>query len=416
MQERMMLKPCSHRWCAITVAAFVGLSIGGALARAESGSNASSPADEARILRARGLQLGYSLDHADALSAFKNAIDADPTDPAAYRLAAATAWIDLLFEQGAITVDDYLGQARANLAKSAPNAELDSAFHEALNHALTISEERLRTHPQDADAHYQAGAAYGYLASYTATIEGRILGSLSPARRAYREHQRALQLDPRRKDAGLVIGMYDYAVSSLPAPLRLMAHLVGFSGQRERALHLVEEASRYPSDAQPNALFTLILLYNREARYDDALSVIRDLQGRYPRNRLLWLEAGNTALRAGRPAEATRALEEGLTRMAGDARPRAFGEVSRWEYAYGAALVALKNREAATRELRAALADATRDWVRGRAHRELGKLADLKGDRVRALDEYRQADLLCRRDHDDECSDEVRTLKKSGYK
>ena len=95
--------------------------------------------------------------------------------------------------------------------------------------------------------------------------------------------------------------MYRYAVSELSMPLRLGAYLAGLGGGRERGLRMVEEAARYPSDVQPNAQFTLILLYNRAARYDDALRVIGDLQQRFPRNRLLWLEAGGTALRAERP-------------------------------------------------------------------------------------------------------------------
>ena len=51
--------------------------------------------------------------------------------------------------------------------------------------------------------------------------------------------------------------------------MRLLARLMGFGGDRARGLHLVEEAARYPSSVQSNALFTLVLLYNREARYDD---------------------------------------------------------------------------------------------------------------------------------------------------
>jgi tetratricopeptide (TPR) repeat protein len=396
----------------MAVGAAIVLSIGGARARQEPAGTQRAAA----VLRAQGLQLGYNLDHADAGAAFKDAMAVDPSDPAAYCLAAGTAWIDLLFEQGAITVDDYLGQARASLPRAAPAAELDVAFHDALHQALTLSEERLRSHPSDADAHDQAGAAYGFLASYTATIEGRLLGSFGPARRAYREHERALELDPRRKDAGLIVGMYRYAVSSLPAPMRLLAHLAGFGGDRERGLRMVEDAAHYPSDAQPNALFTLILMYNREARYDDALRVIGELQQRFPRNRLLWLEDGRTALRAGRPASAKTALEEGMARLSRDPRPRAFGEDARWRYTYGAALVALKNGVAADRELRAALAGTTRDWVRGNVHKELGKLADLAGDRPRALDEYRLADRLCRQDHDGDCSDEAKTLMKAGYR
>jgi tetratricopeptide (TPR) repeat protein len=266
----------------------------------------------------------------------------------------------------------------------------------------------------DPAAHYQAGAAFACLASYSATIEGRVLGSLGAARRAYHEHERVLELDPERKDAGLVVGIYRYAVASLPAPLRLFARLVGFAGGRERGVRLMEEAARYPSDGQPNALFTLVLVYNRESRYDDALWAIDELRQRYPRNRLLWLEAGNTLLRAGRHDEARAALAEGLSRFRRDPRPKAAGEEAQWRYAYGAALVASKDLAAAEHELRASLAMASRDWVRGRAHRELGKAAELSGDRPRALQEYRLADDLCRRDRDASCADEVKALLKVG--
>jgi tetratricopeptide (TPR) repeat protein len=364
----------------------------------------------------RALDEGYNLDHDAALATFKAAIAADPTDPTPYRLAAASIWTTLLFEQGAITVEDYLGQARANVQRAQPRADLAASFQSYLQQAETISEQRLKTHPKDADAHYQVGAAYGFAASYTATIEGRVAGSLSPARRAFSEHERALELDPTRKDAGLIVGLYRYAVSEMSIPLRLVAYIAGFGGGKERGLKLVEEAAAYPSDVQSNARFTLILLYNREQRYDDALAVIRTLQAKYPRNRLLWLEAGGTALRAGRPAEARTWLEDGLSRLARDPRPRASGEESRWHYTYGATLVALHDIEPAIRELNIALQSATRDWVRGRVHKELGKLKDLAGNRTGALDEYRQADRLCRSDQDSACTSDIPSLLKRAYR
>jgi len=69
-------------------------------------------------LRARGLELGYNLDYPEALAAFRLAIADAPDDSRAYSLAAATEWTALLFEQGAVTVDDYLGQARADTPSS----------------------------------------------------------------------------------------------------------------------------------------------------------------------------------------------------------------------------------------------------------------------------------------------------------
>ena len=51
---------------------------------------------------------------------------------------------------------------------------------------------------------------------------------------------------------------------------------------------------------------------------------IARLQGMYPRNRLLWLERGSTALRAGQAP--TREPRSNLAVLAKDPRPRAFGE------------------------------------------------------------------------------------------
>ena len=401
----------------VAAACVTGLTVHGreGLQSAQTGDIRPLRAAEAAALRARGLFLGYNLDRDAALASFREAMAADPADPAAYRLTAATLWIGELFQQGAVAAEDYLGQARSDVQRTPPPAQLDSAFRENLERALMLAEQHCRA-SGSADAHFQLGAAYGYQATYAATIEGSLFGSLRAARRAYAEHARVLELDPGRKDAGLIVGMYRYAVSSLALPSRLVARMAGFGGGRERGLRMVEEAAAYPSDVQTNARFTLIVIYNREARFDDALRVIAELQRNYPRNRLLWLEAGSTALRAGRAAMARQSLEHGLAMLADDPRPRAFGELARWRYHYGAALVALNDVTAARRALDAALEDPSRAWVQGRVHTEIGKLADRAGDRGRALAEYRRAIRLCSEDNDDECVKTARDLVKRGYR
>jgi tetratricopeptide (TPR) repeat protein len=376
---------------------------------------ASPPAARSLALRARGQALGYNLDRDAAIASFREAIAVDPTHPAPYRLTAATVWINMLFQQGSVTADDYLGQARSNLQRRPAPAALDAIFHEHLNRALALAEQQCRA-SCSADGHFQLGAVYSYQATYAATVEGSLLGSLRAARRAYAEHERVLALDPARKDAGLIVGMYRYGVSSLSLPSRLMARLVGFGGGRDRGLKMVEEAAAYPSDVQTNARFALIVIYNREGRFDDALRVIGDLQAQFPRNRLLWLEAGSTALRAGRPGVARQFLEHGLAMLDGDARPRAFGEMARWRYQHGAALVALRDRAAARRALDEALEDPSRAWVQGRVHIEIGKLADLAGHRSTAIGEYRQAVRLCDGGEDDACVKDASALIKLAYR
>jgi len=297
---------------------------------------------DAAALRRAGLEHGYNLDYAEALAAFREAIAADPQDPAAHRLAAATLWMQLLAAQGAVTVEDYMGDPRATVARRAPEPAIAAAFHEHLQHAVRLAEQRLRARPTDADAHFQAGAAAALRASYIATVEGRVRDGVAAGRRAYAEQTRVLEIDPTRHDAGLIVGLYRYGVSTLSLPMRLLARLAGFGSGRDSGIRLVEQAASYPGDTQTRARFALVLLYNREGRYSEAARLIFELQARYPRNRLLGLEAAGTALRAGRPREALAAIDAGLQRLTADPRPRAFGEESRWQSLREKAVTALR--------------------------------------------------------------------------
>jgi hypothetical protein len=136
----------------------------------------------------------------------------------------------------------------------------------------------------------------------------------------------------------------------------------------------------------------------------------------YPRNRLLWLEAGSTALRAGDFENARAVLENGIDRLARDQRPKAYGEETRWKYYHGAALVGLHQTADADRELRAVLSGEAAEWLRGRAHKELGKLADLAGNRAGALAEYRLASRIGRDQHDPVGAEEAAALIASPYR
>ena len=102
------------------VVLMVGLVFSGLSLEPASGQSVEAAGDpvSAAAHRARGLEHGYNLDRDEALAAFEDAIAADPGDPAAYRLAAATVWTQIVFEQGAISVEDYLGQAKSTLSAS----------------------------------------------------------------------------------------------------------------------------------------------------------------------------------------------------------------------------------------------------------------------------------------------------------
>jgi tetratricopeptide (TPR) repeat protein len=179
-----------------------------------------------------------------------------------------------------------------------------------------------------------------------------------------------------------------------------MAYVVGFGGDKERGLRMIEEAAAYPGFTQTDAKFALLLLYNRERRFADAMRVVQDLQKQYPRNRLLWYEAAGTELRANRYREAAAVLDEGIRRKDADRRERMFGEEALWHYKRGVARARLGQVEQARADFQIPLTREARDWVRGRAHAELGQLAFKAGDREQARREYRLALELATRGND----------------
>jgi tetratricopeptide (TPR) repeat protein len=225
-----------------------------------------------------------------------------------------------------------------------------------------------------------------------------------------------MSLDPRRKDAGLVVGTYRYLVSTLSLPLRWMAYLVGFGGDRAYGIRLVEAAARYPGDVQTDAKVALLLLYNREGRFNEALSVANDLISRYPRNRIFVLEAGATAIRAGLFSQADRVLTDGLTRFAGDTRPRAFGEEAMWSYKRAIARVAMRSLAGAASDLQRAQSLPARGWVKARIRLEQGKLADLEGRREQAREAYRAAAQLAATSSDPLTRRDAERLLKTPYR
>jgi tetratricopeptide (TPR) repeat protein len=381
----------------------------GVLVAAVAAPAGANPASVA--LRAKAAAATYNLDHDLAMATFKEAVNADPNDSGAHRGLATSLWLSITFRRGNMTVDDYLG--RPNKPTSSPlpppAPETVTAFRNAIETAIGIARKAIAANPRDVDAHYQLGAAVGLRASYTATVEGSVLGAFRSAREAYVEHEKVLSLAPQRKDAGLVVGTYRYIVATLSLPARWVAYAAGFGGGRERGIQQVEEAVSYAGENQTDARFALMLLYNREKRYDDALKQLAALREAYPRNRLVWLENGSTLLRASRPADALRILNDGFARFADDRRPRMFGELALWHYKRGAALAALGREEAAA-ELKQAIANEGRKWVHGRAHVELGKLALKAGNRAAAREEFRAAIPLCESDNDQAWADEAKRL------
>ena len=364
--------------------------------------SATAQADErSRQFTRQAFDAAYNLDHREAIAFLDRAVQADPNDPDAHRAVAVIAWLRIGFLRGSITVDDYLGSvSKPNINMLPPPPEEAQRFHRHIARALELSEAEVRRRPNDPEAHYRLGAVIGTQASYGATVEGKVLASFRAARRAYDAHEKVLELNPSRKDAGLIVGTYRYVVSALSLPIRLMAYVAGFGGDKARGLRMIEEAAAYPSLTQTDAKFALLLLYNREKQFDAAMRVVLDLQKQYPKNRQLWYEAGTTLIRAGRYQQAEAMLNEGIKKRDADPRERMFGEDALWHFKRGLARARLGRLDLARQDFDIPVTRQARDWVRGRTHAELGQIAQKSGHREQAAREYRLAIELAIRGND----------------
>ena len=388
----------------------------GSLGLAGAAEGAGGRAD---LLR-QGYDLAYNLDHDEAVAVFTRAIREAPDDSAAQRGMAAVTWFRILFLQGRILVDNNLARtggtiSRRRIRTPKPPEDLARTFESHIERAVALSEAAVRRDPDDPDAHYELGASVALAASYKASIQGEALRALREAKQAYTAHQTVLELDPRRKDAALTLGIYRYLVSLLPRAFRMLAYLVGFDGGKAEALRLIEEAAAYPGETRSEAQFALVLLYNREREYGGAQRVLGDLRRRFPRNRLLWLESAATWLRDERAVPAERAIDAGFAALARDERTRMEGEQAVWHLTRGAARVARGRTAEAVPDLVAADAGPAAAWARGQAHIELGKIADLEGDRREARAAYDRGRRFCRQARHRRCADAAERLKRHGY-
>ena len=331
-------------------------------------------------------ETAYNLDHDDAVRELTALTKLEPDLPTTYRALASITWLRLLFTRGTVLVDEYLGRiSKRDVQMAASPPEMAADFSRYLSAAIDRAEARVVRNPRDGRALYDLSSALGLQASWSATVEGRMSRAFGSARRAYKTATQASVVSPDDPDPLLILGTYRYVVSGLSLPTRMVAYMAGLDGDRARGLQMVEQAASSASPVRTEARFALILLYNRERRWDDALGVLAGLRGMYPRNRLLWLETGATALRASRPADALRWLDDGLAMTARDTRRRMFGEDALWRLKRGMALRLLGRHGEARQTLVDGLAaPQARDWVRGRTHLELGEVSLALGDREQA--------------------------------
>ena len=373
---------------------------------ATGGPAAMPAASRSAALRARGLDLGYNLDHRRSPRRVSAAIAADPDEsrgvPSRRRDRVDHAALRARRDHGRRL--SRSGARERSARAAARRTSIAQASTTYLEHAEKISRAAAASdHPDDADAHYQRRRRVRLRG--VVHRDGRRPRGRQPrpgATRVRRARTRA-RARPSRKDAGLDRRALSLrgrpscrcrCGSSRISPASAAAASAGSSSSRTRPR--IRATSSRTRSSRSSCCTTA------KTRYDDALEVIRRTAGGVSAQPTVVARSRRHRAACGTAGRArARRSKTGLARLARDPRPRAAGEEARWRYTYGAALVALHDVEPAERELSAALPGRdARLGSRPRAQASSASSPDLAGDRARALDEYRQADRLCRSDQD----------------
>lgn len=233
----------------------------------------------------------YNLEYDSARQEFAGWLNQHPDDLRALNYLAATIVQRELLRRELLGAQVYGKGGKAYEGdKQALSPDLQRELFEVLDKAKRLADERLSKNPRDVQALYWAGVSHVTRALIKLTLIRARLDALGEAKKARKLHADVLTIDPEFVDAYLVIGMYEYIVGSLPWYLKVLASLVGHSGNRERGLADVKRVSEQGNLAREDAKSYLAILYYREKRYPEALEVLRWLAQSYPRNYIVLQE------------------------------------------------------------------------------------------------------------------------------
>jgi len=254
------------------------MGMGWALALSAGAQNNALSGEQARQLPAQGFEQFYSLEYDEAIRIFERLRDADPGDPYAHHRVALAYLYKQLYRAGVLEGDLFgasNGFFRTKKIKVDP--ALDRSFQQSSQTSIRLCEQRLKRDKKDEEALYACGVAYATRATYQGLVERSVFDSMGSASRANDFHSRLVQIDPRYYDAYLVPGLYEFALGSLPGPLKVLLFFTGLSGEKARGIRLVESVAQWGNGARYDAQILLTVMYRRERRFPDARRTLKQL-------------------------------------------------------------------------------------------------------------------------------------------
>lgn len=341
----------------------------------------------------------YNLEYGKAIQWFREEVRRDPASAGPYNHLAQAVLYRALFRAGALETQLVSGNNPFVRRAKAEMTEPEKAeFFEAIDKVFAMTETALAAKPNDADAMYARGVAFGLRANYRFFMEKSWRDALRDATEARKLHNRVAELRPKFIDARFVQGAHDYLVGSLPFFYKMLGFMIGFRGDREAGIRTLEEVAEKGDRVRYDAKVLLCAIYRREDKGSTvkAVPLLRELIAAFPHNHLFYLELVQLYSDLGEEPKVHAVFKEMETRMTGDpdffhAMPPARfayakGNFQFWYRYYPEALASLKEAVAGGETM-----DLHTDVL---AHMRLGQVYDELGRRDDARKSYEAAIAL----------------------
>jgi tetratricopeptide (TPR) repeat protein len=342
----------------------------------------------------RGFEHFYNLEYDEAIAAFRQYVARQPEEPRGYNHLAQSILYREMYRTGALETELVSGNNPfLRRPKMNPSPEDQKEFDDAIRRAMELSQARLKQNPRDTQALYTLGVAHGLRANYNFLVRKAWMDALRDATQARKLHNRVTELDPNFTDARLVQGVHEYVVGSLPWHWRTLGFLIGFRGNKETGIKILQQVAEKGDVNKLDAKVLLCAIYRRERKPELAIPLIQELIAAYPRNYLLYFELAQMYSDAGEKGQALEVLAR-LEALRSSGAP-GFGRVvlEKIYFARGNIQFWYRDLDEALENIRKAAAHADHlDLNTGvLALMRLGQIYDLKGRRQEAIQAYRQA-------------------------
>jgi tetratricopeptide (TPR) repeat protein len=334
----------------------------------------------------------YNLDYPGAVERFEHIHEAHPGDPQATALLLNAMIFQELYRLDLLDTTFY---ANDGFLTGRHTTEEDPATRDRIlglaDEAIHEADARIEHNPNDVDALFARGWVRSLKCAYVAMVERAYGAGFRLATKAKDDEERVLELDPDYVDAKLVTGVYQYVVGALPWPFKLMIGFAGITGSKTRGLAMLNDAGNRGVITRIEARTVIALFLRREAKYKEAIEVVRSLKSLYPRDFLFCLEEANLRKDAGEGMVAVVAYREII---AESARPGYFAQ-AQLELAYFGLGDALRGQrhfgEAAQAYEQAAGTRNVGPELKIRSMLAAGECRDMNGERQLAVKDYQAA-------------------------